>query len=208
MTIKAIGFDYGGVIGGGDKVGKRFSSEVSQVVGITEDQYREIYFSINHLINTGRVETWREFWQIFLAKLGQEDKLESLVSLSKRYSHEYIVMDDVIISLIDRLRRAGYRVGLLSNATSENAVQMRAAGLDKHFDVFHISAETKNQKPLPITFELFAQELGVRLNELVFVDDAEKSLSTAKECGFTPILYRSSKKLVTELNKLGIPLDH
>ena len=81
---------------------------------------------------------------------------------------------------------------------------MRADGLDKHFDVFIVSAEVGVMKPDPEIFNLFAERLGVTLPELVFIDDSKRSLSAAVECGFEPVLFESYEQLVQSLNKRGI----
>lgn len=85
---------------------------------------------------------------------------------------------------------------------------MRRQGLEKHFDVFQISAETKLMKPQPEAFRHFAEALGVSVTELVFVDDAEKSLSTATECGFTSILFTGKEDLIGQLQSFGILAKH
>ena len=59
-------------------------------------------------------------------------------------------------------------------------------------------------KPEPKAFNTFIKDLGVAMDELVFIDDSEKSLSTAKECGYTPILFKSYEQLIAALQQLGI----
>ncbi len=203
---KAVGFDYGGVIGGGSKVGNDFNFEMCKTLGVTVEEYRDLYFSMNHLINTGRVETWEEFWPLFLEKLDKSEKLTEVLALKDKYAKLYIRMNGEVINLIDRLRKNSYKVGLLSNATLDNGIQMRERNLHKHFDAFHISAETGLQKPQPLAFELFANELGVKLPELIFVDDAEMSLSASKVCGFTPILFKNYDQLISDLEMLGVAI--
>ena len=109
-----------------------------------------------------------------------------------------------MVQLVDEIRAAGYKTGLLSNTTLEGGADMRRQGLDQHFDVFHISAETKLMKPQPAAFKHFADDLGVELAELIFIDDAEKSLSTAAECGFTPIFFKGRAELREQLQEIGI----
>ncbi len=203
-AIRAVGFDYGGVIGGNGERGIDFSKKVSALLGISFEEYKQHYFSLNHLINLGEVETWRDFWGIFLQNCGKPEKLDELMVLSDEASRQLELVDERIIELVDKLRASGYKVGLLSNNTTENGQKLRAKGLHEHFDVFHISAETKLMKPNPTAFERFAQELAIKPRELAFIDDSEKSLSTAQECGFTPILFRSREQLVEELQTIGI----
>lgn len=199
MTYKAVGFDWGGVLNG--KPGKFFGLRVSELLGTTHERYLEAYFHHNKKINRGEV-TWEELWSLVLTELGQPDKVQEVMKISREFNSDNLNQD--VLDLVDKLRESGYKVGLLSNNTHEKAALMREKGLDKHFDVFHISAETSLVKPEPEAFQHMADELSVSINELVFIDDSEKSLSTSQECGFTPILFESYGQLVSELKKLGI----
>jgi HAD superfamily hydrolase (TIGR01509 family) len=67
-----------------------------------------------------------------------------------------------------------------------------------------ISGDVGLMKPDPAIFKLFMDQLGVTPEEFVFIDDAKPSLSTAQECGFSPILFRSYEGLVGELEELGV----
>lgn len=199
MKYKAIGFDWGGVLNG--KPGKFFGQKVSELLGTTHKKYLEAYFHHNKKINRGQV-TWEELWSLVLTELGQPDKVQEVMKISQEFNADSLNQD--VLNLVDKLRELGYKVGLLSNNTHEKAVMMREKKLDKHFDVFHISAETALVKPEPEAFRHLADKLGVATDELVFIDDSEKSLSTSKECGFTPILFESYTQLKNELAKLGV----
>lgn len=203
-VYKAVGFDYGGVIGGAGKTGGDFMQEVSELLGISREELRREYFKLNHLVNEGEVTSWREFWTIFLAAVGQPQKLDQIMALSNERTKEHFIMSQPMLDLVGTLRDKGYKVGLLSNNTKENGQKLRGAGLAEHFGVFHISAETGLMKPKPEAFNLFIKELGVQPEELVFIDDAEKSLSTAQECGFTPVLFTAYDQLIKDLQELGI----
>lgn len=203
-SIKAVGFDYGGVIGGVGTTGNAFTEAACQLLGVDKDQYRAIYFSINDKINLGEISSWHDFWQLFLHKLGQPEKLESLMQLSDKTQTHLRVIEPEMVKLVDQIRAGGYKTGLLSNTTLESGADMRRQGLDRHFDVFHISAETKLMKPQPEAFKQFVADLGVELGELVFIDDAGKSLSTASTCGFTPILFLGESQLRQQLIELGV----
>lgn len=117
-----------------------------------------------------------------------------------------IHLNDGVVGLVDKLKENGYKVGLLSNNTLEYGQDIRATGLDKHFDVFHISAETGDVKPEPKSFIRLSEDLGVNPTELIFVDDSQKSLSTSGEVGFTPLLYDNLEQCLDELKTLGISL--
>jgi len=119
----------------------------------------------------------------------------------------YSKLNNEILGLADRLRENDYKTALLSNNTRENARLMRLEGIDKHFDIFHVSTETGYVKPEPEGFQYLVEALGIGISELVFVDDSPISLSTAREIGFTPILFTSYRDLLKQLTNLGVKIS-
>ena len=199
MKYKAIGFDYGVVING--LPGILFNRQFCELVGITDDQYRDTYFTHNKKVNRGEI-TWEELWHLVLADLHKPEKLKDVMALQDEFFKADINMP--ILELIDELRLQGYKTGLLSNNTSETAAEMRRQGIDMHFDVFHVSGETGLVKPEPEAFLHLAEALDVDIKELIFIDDANKSLETAEQCGFTPILFESYEQLHEQLTQMNV----
>lgn len=202
--IKAIGFDYGGVLGGDAEAGKRFKAKICELINVSMDTWENAYFSKNHLLNTGKVMSRRDFWSILLGSLNRIEYLDQAIKLDADLSSSYINLNHEMLALVDRLRLAGYKVGLLSNASAEVAIKIRTQDVERHFDSFIISAEIGVQKPDCLAFTKLAASLGVGISELVFIDDATKSLVNATDCGFTPILFKSQAQLESELHKLGL----
>ncbi len=202
--IKAIGFDFGGVVGGDPSLGHRFTEASAKLIGIAPEEWQKVYFSLNYLLNTGQASSKEVFWRQFLDHFGQTDKLSEQIRLDKTYASRYLVLNPQILALIDALRENGYKVGLLSNANQEVKRNIESLNVASHFDVFLFSADLKLQKPSPLAFQALAQALGVDLTELVFIDDAPKSLSSASELGFKPILFESFEQLTKDLLSLDI----
>lgn len=202
--IKAIGFDYGGVLGGDAEAGKRFKAQICELINVSMEAWDNAYFSKNHLINTGKVTSRRDFWSAILTSLDRIQYLDQAIQLDADLSSSYINVNPDMLALVDRLRLAGYKVGLLSNASAEVATKIRAQDVERHFDSFIISAEIGVQKPDCVAFTTLATSLGVDISELVFIDDAEKSLINATTCGFTPILFKSQAQLENDLHQLGL----
>jgi HAD superfamily hydrolase (TIGR01549 family) len=199
MKYKAVGFDYGGVLVG--PPGSGFGIEVSELLGIEKNRYDELYFSRYKDMNLGKV-TWLDLWRDILDEIGQQDKYTKFLAIDERYHHKRESNQDVI-DVAKIIKDKGYKVGILSNNSKENAERMRRE-LGNVFEVIHVSAETGYVKPDPEAFKQFAVALGVNLLELVFIDDAENSLKTAKECGFKDILFTGYEQLVKDLKELEI----
>lgn len=182
--IKAVGFDYGGVIAG--RPGSYFDQQVSKLLDVSVDEFRKAYFSINYKINNGLLEK-EEFWKELLANLGRNQKYEEFEKLRSSI-HDTKSINLEIMDLVDQLRMKGLKVGLLSNNSIDARERFEKLKLTGHFDVIMVSAEVGMSKPDPQIFSLFAEKLSVKPEELVFVDDSNNSLSSAVKVGYIPIL--------------------
>ncbi len=204
MPYRAVGFDWGGVIKG--RLGSDFTREASELIGVDIDDFRQAYFAHNKDVNRGDID-WLELWNRVLGDLGKAEFVDRILAINQERSTNLPEQINYkMINLVDSLKLKGYKVGLLSNNTLRAGIELRELGIDRHFDVFHISAETRLVKPEPEAFDLLAKELGIEMSEFIFIDDAEKSLSTAKECGFTPVKFESLEKLLHDLRVLGVDI--
>ncbi len=199
MHYRAIGFDYGGVLVSLWPL----MQDVSAILDVPVEELRKIFFENNTLINIDHVP-YHEFWQIILRKLHKEKKSEEVAKYITAVLKQTSTIDQNMLALLDRLRSLQFKVGILSNNSREGAAKMREEGFEKRVDVCMISVEVGHQKPSPEIFQLFTQKLGVRADELIFIDDSKQSLLCAKEIGFYPILFTSYDNLVTELTSLGV----
>ena len=201
MNIRAIGFDYGGVIEGSP--GSVFEKGVGDILGVNRELFKKVYFENNFLVNTGKL-TWNEFWKKVLAELGKTEKTSEFFEFLKNQPTPKINED--MMRLISRLKSRGYKVGILSNNSIEKAQKIRSSEIAKYFDTMVFSEETGHMKPQPEIFEVFIKNLEIKMEELAFVDDTEQSLKTAKEIGFHPVLFVGYENLVKDLQFLGIEL--
>ncbi len=199
MKYQAVGFDYSGVVFGTPST--TFDSLVSNCLGVSVTEFKRSYFKFNHLFNNNLL-TKQELWRKVLTELGVEDRYEDLLKLLGNLPKEKI--NRPLLKLIDKLRKKGYKTGLLSNNNLEAASNIKKIGVARHFDSVVVSAEIGFSKPHPRAFEIFAAKLDIPMTKLIFIDDTKNSLSTAAQIGFTPVLYKDYSTLERELTNLGI----
>ena len=193
--IKAIAFDYGGVIEieEGDLI-----QEIADYLKITKEDWHKAYYSFNHLCNTGK-SSWQEVLTLVCREFSaSDDQINHVYEMIKQKKKTKKINLE-LVEIIKDLKNKNYKIALLSN----NAVNLRQKLIDKNvidlFDEVIISEEVGCQKPCPEIFEILFNKLGVKSNETIFIDNAEKSLEKAKEIGFVPILYVGNEKLKEEL---------
>lgn len=202
MRYRAIGFDYGGVIAGHGYT--TFSDDVAALIGITSEQFQAVYFQHNHRLNVDGESTAEAYAKI-LTQLGVPEKLDAVIAFINGLPSPEVNRD--MLGLVDRLRANGYAVGLLSNFNREGGQRMRDEGLDTHFDAFCISADIGYQKPSAEAYAALTNALKVKPSELIFIDDAERSLQSATEIGYYPIRITDYQSLLQELHRLGVKTD-
>lgn len=59
-------------------------------------------------------------------------------------------------------------------------------------------------KPDPKAYQALCAALQVTPAELIYIDDTPRSLESAAEVGYTPILFENYAGLVAKLKKLGL----
>ena len=106
--------------------------------------------------------------------------------------------------MIGVLKSKGYKIGLLSNNGANLNQRIKDQNLADFFDTVVISSETGYQKPQPEIFKILADKLGVGVNEMVFIDDTQKSLEGAESIGYIPILFENNSKLKEDLSVLEV----
>lgn len=201
MKYKAVGFDWGGVING--QPGFVFDQKFCELVGVPKEAYKTAYFRHNRSFNAGKPISETELWRRILTDLGKVSMLDDVIVFTKEYRSKKSI-NQPMLDLVDSLKASGYKTALLSNNTLEAAAMMRASSVDAHFDTFIVSAEVGIMKPDPEIYQLLCRNLEVDPEELVFIDDSQRSLSSANECGFTPLLFTTYEQLLVDLQTLKI----
>ena len=202
--IGAIGFDWGGVVFQNE--GGSFNDAAAEFLGVDNAEFRRAYFLHNHMVNKGpnttRYEDAVEMWREILTELGIPERTDAFVEFVRARPEGFV--SEEMVGLIKRLRRSGWKVGLFSNNSAENARDFRYRGYESWFDASLFSGDVNCMKPEPAAFERLAEALGVPVTELVFIDDSERSLSRSNEIGYEPILFTSYSALVASLVELEI----
>lgn len=194
----AIIFDYGGVI---ETSGVKLISGITDILGITKEQWREKYLNYNHLTNVEN-RAWEDVALVVAREFTDDgEKLEKLArffdegSKSKKLNSE-------LIDIIEKLKTAGFKTAILSNYTTTLRDRVKNQKIDHLFGEIVVSGEEGYQKPDKEIFEITFNKLGVESSESIFIDDSESSLSSSGEVGYTPILYRDNESLRIRLSEL------
>merc|ERR1719240_491586 len=102
------------------------------------------------------------------------------------------------MGVIDKLRRAGLRVAIISNHICAWFDYWFARyGLAELFEepnLVVVSSRARSAKPDKEVFEYFCKESGLKPSDCVFVDDKQANVEAAEALGFQGIVFRHISK--------------
>ncbi|HSX36881.1 MAG TPA: HAD-IA family hydrolase [Patescibacteria group bacterium] len=112
------------------------------------------------------------------------------------------VKDQVLLNYIAGLRKI-YKTAMLSNI-SKGGLPLRFTEyeMQKYFDIVVASGDIGFAKPEAQAYEYVADQLDVRLDECVFLDDRQDYCEGARGLGMQAIVYQNFARAKTELEEL------
>lgn len=202
--FKAVVFDFGGVIvmnEGGDVLGF-----VAQILDVSLEELKKVYFEHNHLSNVRNikwVDMLMEVVRVFDGSLETEDKIRETVRVLEAKQKT----NTELLGFLPVLRKLGFKTAIFSNNTSELRERLAEMGITALFDEIVVSAEIGFQKPHKEAFDVLFEKLGLKPEEVIFVDDSPKSLEKASDIGYFPVRFKSNDQLKSDLKSLGISVE-
>jgi len=145
-----------------------------------------------------------EFETGFAARLSENGAHVEAAGLLTRMQSG-LSRDDRMVELVGEIRRAGLRVGLVSNSLGRDCYA--GFDLDGMFDAVVISGKVGVRKPARRIYDIACEQLGVRPDEAVLVDDLQHNLDGAAKIGIAGVLHSgNTADTAHELGKLlGLP---
>lgn len=204
VAIKAVVFDIGGVLERVDDARwpQRWLSRRTHLAGVSPLQV-EAHVAQHETENKGVTGTLSEaeFRRVYADALGLDDgQADSMMAeMWDGYCGELdVALRDYCASL-----RPAYRTALLSNsADGARREEQRRYGFEQLVDVIVYSHEVGLAKPDPAVFRLTEERLGVRPEEIAFVDDHEPHVRAAEACGWWALLHSATDRTIAELRAL------
>ncbi|KAA3615410.1 MAG: hypothetical protein DWQ05_13730 [Calditrichaeota bacterium] len=170
---------------------------------VTEDAIRE-YFGGHHLVSFFQGDlTEVQYWNTVLNLSGFNSSPKILGDLARESFKKTV---PGMVSLLSRLSK--YKRVLLSDHAREwiDYIDQKHDFLQK-LDQRFLSFEMKSTKHDHKTFDHVAQELGVRPENCLFIDDLTSNIEKAAQQGFRTIHFLNAAQLEKDLLHQGIIFD-
>lgn len=106
--------------------------------------------------------------------------------------------------LVKALKKNGYSIYLLSNASVRQPEYWKRTEASKYFDGTLISASVHQIKPCPEIYQLFFEKFDLTPEECVFIDDVSGNIEGAVRAGMNGIVFNEIQELRKELENLQV----
>ncbi|MBO1329838.1 HAD-IA family hydrolase [Streptomyces sp. VRA16 Mangrove soil] len=118
--------------------------------------------------------------------------------------------EPAVLAAAAAARRAGRKVGILSNSVGLSPWDLYDGyEIAERYDAVVLSEQHGLRKPDPEIFRVVLDQLGLRAEECVFVDDTEQYLAPAAALGFATVHAVEPGATVAALETLlDLPLTH
>ena len=196
--IKAVIFDYGGVLisGGG---GNEPAESLAAFLECSVEEAAAIISAVWVNYISGKLSE-SEYWAE-VEKLHGEPITKDINET--RSSWENVAPLSEMINFIKQLKAKNYTVGLLSNITASTEATIRAGGGYDLFDPCVLSCKVGCAKPGPeIYHELLKQLPSILPEEIVFIDDQQRYLDTAQTLGIQTVLAINTSQIIKDVTNL------
>jgi putative hydrolase of the HAD superfamily len=195
MSIRAIIFDFGGVIVRTEDQTGRLRAAARLGVSLDELYHTVFDAPIAVQATVGAVPAeavWAHATALFkLDPAGLAQLQADFWSGDRR--------DDALVAFIRSLRPA-FKTGILSNAWSDGRqIIAEKFGLRDAVDDLVVSAEVGIAKPDRRIFELALARLGVQPAEAIFVDDFARNIEGARALGLPAVHFKSTAQAIAEV---------
>lgn len=205
MMIKAVFFDYDGVLTP-EKTGTYTTCKYMHgVTGIDIDKLSQCYRQFNGVLNTGQ-KTHQEIWPAFCECIGQHMDIGIL-----REAFGSTPSNEPVLRLASRIGNR-YKIGIITDNKKDRMVAVtKKYGLDKIFDSIIVSADVGCGKDDERIFRIAAESVGAEPEECVFIDNQMKNLSVPERIGYRTIFYDHEKNdvaaLIREIQDFGVDIQ-
>jgi FMN phosphatase YigB (HAD superfamily) len=119
-----------------------------------------------------------------------------------RYQLEHTVADKRLLQFIQTELKPHYKLGVLSNASSNVVGKVLAPEDEALFDAIVLSHHVGLTKPDPKMYKAVVDKLGVGMEEALLVDDQERHANGARVAGMQALVYKDFDEFTKDIRPL------
>lgn len=189
--IKAVLFDFGGVLSPG---GKSVRTTLAKTLGVdpAKLKYEDLYDGFRR----GTMSS-QDFFAAINVRYQTNITEDDFVAQA-----DLFVKNQAVYDMAASLREHGITTGIASNINASIVPILKKQGYYDGFDPVLLSCEELTAKPSPEFYRLAVKRLGLKPQEVLFIDDQEKCLPPAREMGMHVIRADNEQQIVGDIKAL------
>ena len=194
--IKAVIFDYGGVI----KDAHALSLDVPTISNISEEEFektKEKRMESGGMAERGEIND-EEYWKRYSKIIGKPIRKDAVQMAQKFYSETFTFHKEMF-DLVEKLKVKDMRVAVLSNIFKFEADVIRENHGYDEFNPVILSYEVGMNKPNKNIYVYAIEKLQLKPEECIFIDDKARYLVPAKELGIKTVLFENPEQAVRDI---------
>jgi putative hydrolase of the HAD superfamily len=179
---RVVVFDYGEVISRSPSDADR--AALVAISGCHDAEFWAAYWAHREPLDQGTI-TIPEYWALLAADLGVQWRASTVHALWIADFRGWLSLEPGTLDLIEELHDGGTRLAILSNAGFDFSSPFRRSPMGAFFERVFVSAEMDAIKPDPAIYVEVADELGIPLEQMVFIDNKAENTEAAAALGVT-----------------------
>lgn len=194
-------FDYGGVLCHPQP--ERDVARLAGAAGCPVPELKAAYWSYRLDYDRADFDV-TGYWQRVAADLGRRFTDDQIAQLSRLDTRSWLYLQEPSVALVHELRRAGYRLAILSNAPADVAEAVRRLPLASSFEQLLFSCHLKSAKPDPACFRAALAALDATPGEVIFLDDRADNVTAAAALGIRSAQFTGARQARDDLRRYGV----
>ena len=203
--IKAVLFDFDGVMTTDKSGTESISKYISKETGIEKSIFENEYRKFNYELSNGKT-THFEIWESLCKNIGVNIPIEILYD-----SFYNTPIDNEMYKIVSNIKNQKIKTGLITDNKADRIDYInKNFNLSEVFDIMAVSGELGYGKESEKIFEYTLKKLNINPAEAIFIDNQEKNLIIPEKMGINTIFFsdkeRDINNLKNQLKEYGITI--
>jgi putative hydrolase of the HAD superfamily len=166
----------------------------AEICNVTPEAFSKVWKSLIVDSNLGRFPSTEDRVREAIRMLGLAED-QAVIRAVAKYEHAFLrngtrLFPDTENTLLT-LRRAGLRLGLVTNASPSVQVVLETHRISDYMDCTVVSSDVGYRKPDPHIYKVATDKLGMEAPDCVFIGDGnDGELDGAHDIGMTTVMVR------------------
>jgi putative hydrolase of the HAD superfamily len=200
--IKAVVFDFGGVIAKTDR--KEVVDYIAKSLNISSDQALDLIAQLKIYQGEGKNEI--NFWEDYANSSGIKLPDHWLKQLNEARFRALKAIPGMV-DLVKNLQKQGFQTALLSNAKESKVLIKSQLGYYELFNPALFSYKLGVSKPDPEAYHILLAHLKIPAEAILFVDNKIENVEAAKSLGMDAVLFINANQLIEDLKQRGVEVS-